>query len=202
MGRVAWRGGTLLAPLPPALVSCGTGGEVNLLTVAWTGILSTVPPKTYISVRPSRHSYGLLLSQGEFVIHLPSAAMARTVDFCGMYTGAKVNKIERCGLHLTASQSVSVPTVSECPLALECRIFDRVPLGSHDMFLADVTAVTLDERLLDKNGTLHMERADLLAYAHGHYYALGQQIGKFGFSAVKKNSYKRKRNAKEIRKTK
>ncbi|MBR2951701.1 MAG: flavin reductase family protein [Clostridia bacterium] len=202
MGRVAWRGGTLLAPLPPALVSCGTGEEVNLLTVAWTGILSTVPPKTYISVRPSRHSYGLLLSQGEFVIHLPSAAMARTVDFCGMYTGAKVNKIERCGLHLTASKSVSVPTVSECPLALECRIFDRVPLGSHDMFLADVTAVTLDERLLDKNGTLHMERADLLAYAHGHYYALGQQIGKFGFSAVKKNSYKRKRNAKEIRKTK
>lgn len=199
MGRVAWRGGTLLAPLPPALVSCGTGEEVNLLTVAWTGILSTVPPKTYISVRPSRHSYGLLLSQGEFVIHLPSAAMARTVDFCGMYTGAKVNKIERCDLHLTASQSVSVPTVSECPLALECRIFDRVPLGSHDMLLADVTAVTLDERLLDKNGTLHMERADLLAYAHGHYYALGQQIGKFGFSAVKKNSYKRKRNAKEIK---
>ena len=92
MGRVAWRGGTLLAPLPPALVSCGTGDDVNLLTVAWTGILSTVPPKTYISVRPSRHSYQLLLEHGEFVIHLPTAAMARTVDYCGMYTGAKVNK--------------------------------------------------------------------------------------------------------------
>ena len=202
MAKIKWRGGTLLSPVPPALVTCKDGERENVLTIAWTGIVNSDPPKTYISVRPSRHSYGLLLSQGEFVIHLPSAAMARTVDFCGMYTGAKVNKIERCDLHLTASKSVSVPTVSECPLALECRIFDRVPLGSHDMFLADVTAVTLDERLLDKNGTLHMERADLLAYAHGHYYALGQQIGKFGFSAVKKNSYKRKRNAKEIRKTK
>lgn len=192
MGRLTWRGGALLAPVPPALVSCGVGDEVNLLTVAWTGILSTVPPKTYISVRPSRHSYQLLCAHGEFVIHLPSVALAKTVDFCGMYTGAKVNKIEKCDLHLTESQSVSVPTVLECPLALECRIFDRIPLGSHDMFLADVTAVTLDESLLDKNGTLHMERADLLAYAHGHYYALGRQVGKFGFSAVKKNTAKKR----------
>ena len=116
-----------------------------------------------------------------------------------MYTGEKVNKIEKCGLHLADSQTVSVPTVLECPLALECRIFDRVSLGSHDMFLADVTAVTLDESLLDQKGTLHMERADLLAYAHGHYYALGRQIGKFGFSAVKKHTAAKKRAKKGLK---
>lgn len=192
MSRIVWRGGTLLAPLPPALVSCGEGERVNLLTVAWTGILSTIPPKTYISVRPTRHSHGLLLEKGEFVIHLCSSSMARQVDFCGMYTGAKVNKIERCGFHLVPSETVSPPTVSESPLALECRVCERVSLGSHDMFIADVTAVTLDERLLDGQGALHLERADLLAYAHGHYYALGRQLGKFGFSAVKKHTTAKK----------
>ncbi len=200
MGRIVWRGGALLAPLPPALVSCGVGEQTNLLTVAWTGILSTVPPKTYISVRPERHSHGLLLENGEFVIHLCGAEMARTVDFCGMYTGRKVHKIERCGLHTLPSESVSVPTIAECPLALECRVCERVPLGSHDMFIADITAVTLDERLLDEKGTLHLERAGLLAYAHGHYYALGRQLAKFGFSAVKKHSASKKaRRAKGAR---
>ena len=200
MGRVNWRGGTLLAPLPPALVSCGVGEEANLLTVAWTGILATVPPKTYISVRPERHSHALLLKNPEFVIHLAPASLARTVDYCGMYTGAKVNKFERCALTTAPSVSVAPPTVLECPLALECRITDHVPLGSHDMFIADVTAVTVDERLLDEKGTLHMERADLLAYAHGHYYALGRPIGKFGFSAVKKHTAARRaRNHKQGR---
>lgn len=184
--RVSFRGGAMMAPLPPTLVTTGTGDNKNILTVAWTGILSTVPPKTYISVRPSRHSYKALMEEREFVIHLPSKNLAKKVDYCGIYTGAKVNKFQKCGFTAIESTAVRVPTIQECPIALECRVTDVIPLGSHDMFLADIVAVTADEALLDKKGKLHFERAELLAYMHGEYYALGERLGAFGFSAAKK----------------
>lgn len=186
MARVTLRAGAMTAPVPPALVTVGTGERANVLTVAWTGILATVPPRTYISVRPRRHSHALLLELGEFVIHLCPSEMARAVDFCGMYTGAKVDKFERCHLTRIPSQAVSVPTVAECPVAIECRVAEVLPMGSHDVFVADILSVTVDEALLDKNGKLHFERADLLAYAHGEYFSLGKRLGAFGFSAVKK----------------
>lgn len=186
MARQKWNGGALLAPLPPALVSCGTPERPNLLTVAWAGILSTHPPRTYISVRPTRHSHSLLTETGEFVIHLPPAALVRAIDYCGMYTGAKVDKFEKCGLHAIPSTAVRAPTVEECPLALECRVFEVKPLGSHDMFLADIVSVTVDDALLDARGKLRLDRAELCAYAHGDYYALGRRLGQFGFSAARR----------------
>lgn len=190
MAKVTWRGGALLAPLPAVLVSCGTAEKPNLITVAWTGITNTVPPKTYISVRPGRHSYGLLKETGEFVINLPTAAMARAVDYCGMYTGKKVDKFAKTGLTPAPSAEVSVPSVGECPISLECRITDRIPLGSHEMFLADILSVRVDESCIDKNGRLDIARAGLMAFAHGEYFALGKKLGKFGFSAVKKKKHK------------
>ncbi len=186
MGRKTFRGGTLLAPLPPALVSCAAGDRTNLITVAWTGIVSTVPPRTYISLRPTRFSHALISESRAFVINLPTAELVRAVDFCGMYTGAKVDKFARCGLHAVPSEAVACPTLAESPLSLECRVFDVLHLGSHDMFLADIVAMTAEERLLSADGKLHLERADLCAYAHGEYFALGKRIGKFGFSAAKK----------------
>ena len=186
MGRQTWRGGAMLAPVPPAMVSCGSIEKPNILTVAWTGIISTVPPRTYISVRPERFSHALIRESGEFVINLCPASLVRAADFCGMYTGAKVDKFARLGLHPLASQKVSAPSIEECPLSLECRVFEVKELGSHDMFLADIVAVTVDERLLDEKGKLHLERAELAAYAHGDYFALGRRLGNFGFSAVKK----------------
>lgn len=186
MGRKTFRGGTLLAPLPPALVSCAAGDRTNLITVAWTGIVSTVPPRTYISLRPTRFSHTLISESRAFVINLPTAELVRAVDFCGMYTGAKVDKFARCGLHAVPSEAVACPTLAESPLSLECRVFDVLHLGSHDMFLADIVAMTAEERLLSADGKLHLERADLCAYAHGEYFALGKRIGTFGFSAVKK----------------
>lgn len=188
--RIAWKGGALLAPVPSAIVTCGCGDTVNALTVAWTGILATKPPTTYISVRPTRFSYNLIKETGEFVINLCSSDMARAVDYCGMYTGAKVSKLERMHLDTVASEKVSVPTVSLAPLALECRVKSCVPLGSHDMFIAEIEAITLHDKLLDSKGALHLERANLLAYAHGHYYALGKQLGAFGFSAVRRHHKK------------
>ncbi len=186
MGRIKLKGGALTAPVPPALVTVADGDEKNVLTVAWTGILSTVPPTTYISVRPRRHSYGMLERSREFVLHLPPTSLARAVDYCGTFTGAKVDKFEKCGFTLLPSDEVAAPTIAECPIALECRVKTVLPMGSHDVFIAEILSVSVDEKLMDDSGKLRLERADLLAFGHGEYYALGRRVGVFGFSAVKR----------------
>lgn len=186
MDRRELKAGTLLAPVPPALITVRGEGGANIMTAAWCGILCSEPPMTYISVRPSRFTHGILTETGEFVINLPRARDARPVDYCGIYTGAKVNKFEKCGFHESESRKVGAPGIAECPISLECRVTEVKPLGSHDCFIAEIVAVTADEELFDASGKLHMERADLLAYAHGAYYTLGRQVGHFGFSAAKK----------------
>ena len=186
MAKVKWRGGALLAPVPPVMVSCGDMEKSNIITVAWTGILNTVPPKTYISVRPSRYSYELIKNSGEFVINLSPAELIRTVDSCGVYTGRKVDKFQKYGLTKVQASEVSAPLIGECPLSLECRVTDVIPLGSHDMFIADVVAADVEDSLVDKDGKLHLDRAHLAAYAHGEYFELGKKIGSFGFSVKKK----------------
>ncbi len=197
MAREVFRGGTLLSPLPPALVTVGDAEKNNIITVAWTGILCSNPPVTYISVRPTRYSHSFLGVGAEFVIHLPSASQAKKVDYCGIYTGAKVNKAEKCGFTLIPSTRVATPTISDCPLALECRVTQVIPLGSHDMFMADILAVTADDSLMDEAGKLHMERAELCAYCHGEYYALGRRLGKFGFSAARRGGKQKSKGGKK-----
>ncbi len=186
MSRKHFKGGTLTAPLPPVLVTVGEGEKANVLTVAWTGILASDPPKTYVSIRPSRHSYALLKEGGEFVINLPPDTLAKAVDCAGIFTGAKVDKFKKCGFTKEESRTVAPPTIAECPVALECRVTEVRPMGTHDVFIADILDVSCDERLLDEKGKIHMERAHLLAYAHGEYFALGRRLGAFGFSATKK----------------
>ena len=177
--------GALTAPIPPCMVTVGDFENSNVLTIAWTGILATVPPKTYISVRPSRHSYNMLKENGEFVINLPPAKLAKEVDFVGIYTGSKMDKLERCNLTKRKSEKVSPPTIAECPIALECRVTEVLPMGSHDVFIADIVSVSCHEDILDSEGKMHFERADLLAYAHGEYYSLGERLGRFGYSTDK-----------------
>lgn len=186
MAKVVWRGGAMLAPVPPALVTCSDGERDNVLTVAWTGITNTIPPKTYVSIRPSRHSYAMIRKSGEFVINLTTESLLRAADFCGVHTGAKVDKFARCHLTRETASQVACPLLAESPLSLECRVTDVISLGSHDMFLADIVAVDVDEALLDSGGKLHLERAGLVAYAHGDYFALGKRLGNFGFSVAKK----------------
>lgn len=188
MAKIKWKGGALVAPVPPAMVTCGSeeDGSSNIITVAWTGITNTVPPKTYISVRPSRHSYGLIKESGEFAINLTTAALVRHADWCGVYTGAKVNKFERCGLTKESASEISCPIIGESPLSLECRVTDIIPLGSHHMFLADIVAVDVDDSLIDKDGKLRLDKAGLAAFAHGEYFALGERLGTFGYSVKKK----------------
>ena len=177
--------GALTAPLPPVMVTVGDMENANILTVAWTGILATVPPKTYISVRPSRHSYGILKEKGEFVINLPTVKQAKEVDFVGIYTGKKLDKFEKTGFTKEKSEKVAPPTIAECPVALECRVTEILPMGSHDVFIADIVSVSCKEELFDREGKMHFERAGLLAYAHGEYFALGEKVGRFGFSTDK-----------------
>ena len=184
--KLVWPGSTLLGPVPPVLVSCGAGEKANLITIAWAGTVCTQPPRVAISVRPTRHSYGLILESGAFVVNLPTTALAKAVDWCGVKSGKEVDKFAALGLHTAPAAKVSCPLLAESPVNLECKVFQRLSLGSHDLFLADVVAVDVDEALLDSAGKLRLERAGLLAYAHGDYYALGRQLGKFGWSVRKK----------------
>ncbi|MBQ8303304.1 MAG: flavin reductase family protein [Clostridia bacterium] len=177
--------GALTAPIPPAMVTVGNYNKSNILTIAWTGILATQPPKTYISVRPSRHSYEMLKETGEFVINLPSVSLARETDYVGIYTGAKVDKWQKCNLTKQKSEKVDAPTIAECPIALECRVTDVIPMGSHDVFIADIVSVSCHGDIIDDKGKMRFDRADLLAYAHGEYYSLGEIVGRFGFSTDK-----------------
>lgn len=192
MAKISWKGGALLAPLPPVMVSCGNAetGETNIITVAWTGIINTKPPKTYISVRPSRHSHHIIKESGEFVLNLTTEALVKSTDYCGIYTGKKVDKFEKCSLTREKSSVVSCPSIGESPLSIECKVTDIIPMESHDMFLADIVAVNVDESLLDKDGKLCLERAHLAAFAHGEYFALGKKLGYFGFSTKKSNAKK------------
>ena len=190
MAKIKWKGGALIAPLPPVMVSCGDMESSNILTVAWTGITNTIPPKTYISVRPSRHSYNIIKNSGEFVLNLTPASLIKAADYCGIYTGAKVDKFAKCNLTKEEATEVACPLIAECPLSIECKVTDIIPLGTHDMFMADIVAVNVDDSLLDKNGKLDLARAGLAAFAHGEYFELGKKIGYFGFSAAKKKKGK------------
>jgi len=186
MAKAVWKGTVLTAPVPPVMVSCGTTDKANIITVAWTGTVNTKPPMTYVSIRPTRHSYGIIKEAGEFVINLTPTSLIKKADYCGIYTGAKVDKFAKCKLTKHTVEEVSVPLIAECPMSLCCRVTEVVPLGTHDMFIADIVAVYADDALLDEKGKLHMSRAGLCAYAHGEYFALGRRIGGFGFSAKKK----------------
>ena len=193
--KLSWPGSALLGPVPPVLVSCGEGEAANLITVAWAGTICTQPPRVSISVRPTRHSYGLIKESGEFVLNLPTTALAKAVDWCGVKSGKDVDKFTAMGLHTAPASKVGCPLLAESPVSLECKVFQRLELGSHDLFLADVVAVDVDPALLDSAGKLHLEKAGLLAYAHGDYYALGKQLGKFGWSVRKKKPASKKPGA-------
>lgn len=182
-----WRPGTMIYPLPAVLVSCGaTPEEYNMLTVAWTGTICSDPAMCYISVRPERHSYPIIKRTGEFVINLTTEALARATDWCGVKSGKDFNKWEQMGLTPAPATVVSAPIIEEAPVSIECRVKQIIPLGTHDMFIAEVVNVVVDEQYLDEKGKFDMVRAGLMAYSHGEYFTLGKSLGHFGWSVRKK----------------
>ena len=202
MEKVKFRGGTLLAPVPPTLISCGTLDQPNVMTVAWTGIINTKPPRLSIAVRPSRYSYNIIKERGEFAVNLTPASLVKVADFCGIYTGAKVDKFAKTGLTKEPAQKISAPIIGECPLALECRVVDILHYETHDLFLAEIVAVDVDDSIVDANGKLRLDKAGLAAFAHGEYYELGKRIGRFGFSTDKGNGNKGKNKKSNIKSSK
>ncbi len=186
--RESWRPGTMIYPLPAVLVSCGaTPDEYNVLTVAWTGTVCSEPAMCYISVRPERHSYEIIRRTGEFVINLTTEQLAKATDWCGVRSGRDYDKFSEMGLTPIPSAVVSAPALAESPVSIECRVKEIIPLGTHDMFLAEVVNVLVDKEFIDtESGKLDLERARLLAYCHGEYFGLGRLIGHFGWSVRKK----------------
>lgn len=182
MTKLNWKPGTLLAPVPPALISSGTVEKPNVMTAAWTGILNSDPPMTYVSIRPSRYSHEIISKTKEFVINLPTLELAAITDWCGVKSGRLVDKFKETRLTAEACLHVKAPMISQAPLSLECKVIDIRSFPTHDVFLAEILGVNVDEKYVDKNGRLSLEKAGLLAYVHGFYYTLGRSIGKFGFS--------------------
>ena len=191
--KAHWKPGTLIYPLPAVLVSCGAAPEeYNLLTVAWTGTVCSDPPMCSISVRPERHSYELIRRTGAFVINLTTRSLARATDWCGVRSGRDFDKFREMGLTPLPAAEVAAPLVAESPVNIECRVKQVLPLGSHDLFLAEVVHVQVDEELIDPaTGKFCLEKAEPIVYSHGAYFALGDALGYFGWS-VRKHPKRRK----------
>ena len=185
MSKVTWKSGTFIYPLPAVMVSCGTMEESNIITVAWTGIINTDPAMCYISVRPTRHSYEMIKKTGEFVINLTTKDLAYATDWCGVKTGAKVDKFKEMKLTKEKANFVNCPMIKESPVSVECKVKEIRELGSHHMFVAEILGINADEKYINENGAFDISKCDLIAYSNGNYYSLGKKIGRFGFSVQK-----------------
>lgn len=185
--KISWKPGTMVYPAPAAIVTVGADpSEWNMLTIAWTGTICTDPAMLYISVRPSRFSYPLIIKNMEFTLNLTTVDMAHATDWVGVRSGADYDKWKETGLTPLPGEKVSSPTLAESPLSIECRVKEVVRLGTHDMFVAEVLNLRADARWIDSTtGAFSLKDAGLLAFVHGAYYALGDFIGKFGFSVRK-----------------
>ena len=193
MAKQHWKAGTVLYPVPVVMVSCGNmEKEKNIVTVAWTGTINSDPPMTYISLRHSRHSYDIIKHSKEFVINLVTKKLTFACDYCGVKSGRDIDKFNEMNLTAVKGAKVSAPIIYESPINLECIVKDIIPLGTHDMFLAEVVNVSVSEQYLDQSGKFHFNKTNPICYSHGCYYALGEKLGSFGYSVKKKKTKKRK----------
>lgn len=198
MAKVNWKPGNMIYPIPSVIVTCGDSQEnFNAITIAWTGTICTNPPMTYISIRPSRHSYDIIKKTGEFVINLTTEELVKATDYCGVRSGKNEDKIKNCGLTLGQSKVVKAPIINESPVNIECKVKEIKKLGSHDMFIAEVVSVNVDDDYIDENNTFHLSKSKPICYSHGRYYSLGKELGKFGYSVQKKKKKRKRRNIKK-----
>lgn len=187
MSKQVWKPGNMLYPVPAVMVTVSDGqGNDNIITIAWAGTINSDPAMVSISVRKSRYSHELLMKNKEFVINLVTKDLAYAMDYCGVKSGRDIDKFAAMKLTKGKANTVNVPIIEESPLCIECKVKDIIELGSHDMFLAEVTAVLADEKYMDESGRFDLNSSDLIAYSHGQYYTLGKNIGKFGYSVQKK----------------
>ncbi|MGM9915810.1 flavin reductase [Anaerotignum sp.] len=190
MGKDIWKPGTVIYPVPAVMVSCGTMEEKNIITVAWTGTVNSDPAMTYVSIRPSRHSYQIIKERGEFVINLVTEKLAYACDYCGVKSGRDIDKFAEMKLTAKKGEKVDAPIIYESPVNIECKVKEIIPLGTHHMFLAEVVSVQVSDEYLDETGKFHFDKAKPICYSHGAYYGLGKKLGTFGYSVKKKEDKK------------
>ena len=190
MTKTIFKGSAMLNPVPVVLItSKNTEGKTNVFTVAWIGTACTKPPMITVAIRPERLSYEYIKESGDFVVNMPNSTMVREVDYCGVRSGNQIDKIKEMNFTIEDSKDVTAPLISQCPIALECRVKSITPLGSHDLFLAEIVNTHVDNNLIDAKGKIHFEKADLITYSHGEYYSVDSKpLGKFGYSVEKKNN--------------
>ena len=187
MGKQNWKPGNMLNPVPAVMVSVADKkGNNNIITVAWAGTICTNPPMLSISVRPERYSYNMLKETGEFVVNLTTEELAFACDYCGVTSGRDVNKYEKLNLTPLKMQNVNAPGIAESPVNIECKVREIKELGSHHMFIADVVGVTVDDKYMDEKNKFNINETGLVMYSHGEYFAMGEKLGKFGYSIQKK----------------
>ena len=186
MGKQTWKAGNMLNPVPAVMVSCqDKKGNTNIITVAWAGTICTNPPMLSISVRPERHSYHMIEETGEFVVNLTTKDLVYARDYCGVTSGREVDKFEQLHLTKVPMDCVSCPGIGESPVNIQCRVVEKKELGSHHMFIAEILGVTVEDSHMDETGRFHLNDTGLVMYSHGEYYALGEYLGKFGYSIKK-----------------
>lgn len=191
-----WKPGNMLYPLPAVMVSVAGESEdkpANIITVAWAGTVCTNPAMLSISVRPERYSYELLRKHGEFVVNLTTKDLVKACDFCGVRSGRDVDKFKECGLTESRLSHCGAPAILESPVNIGCKVREVLELGSHHMFLADITGVTIDEAYLNETGKFELNESDLVTYSHGEYFLLGEKLGSFGYSVKKEKTKKKKK---------
>ena len=187
MAKQNWKPGNMLYPLPVVMVSCNRPGEIpNIITVAWAGTICSDPAMVSISVRKERYSHSIIEETGEFVINLVTKDLVKATDFCGVRSGRDMDKFKETGLTAEASEKVSAMRIAESPVNIECVVKEVKELGSHDMFIAEVVNVAINDEFMDEKGAFHLNDTDLVAYSHGEYFNLGEKLGKFGYSVQKK----------------
>ncbi|MEN8077647.1 flavin reductase family protein [Clostridioides difficile] len=196
--KVDFKGSVILNPVPVVLItSKNKEGKENVFTVAWTGTVCTKPPMLSISVRPERLSYEYIKETMEFTVNLPTTKMTKAVDYCGVRPGRKFDKIKEMNFTMKEGTNVDVPYIDECPVSIECKVKSIIPLGTHDLFIADVVGSHVDKELMDEKGKIHFEKADLITYCHGEYFKMDTEaLGRFGYSVAKKTIHKKEENKK------
>lgn len=205
MKKREFKGSVLLNPVPVVMITCrNKEGKENVFTVAWTGTICTKPPMLSISIRPERLSYEYIKETMEFTVNMPHKKQTRETDFCGVRSGRQLDKIKECGFTMVEGKDINVPFIKECPVNIECKVKQIIPLGTHDIFLAEVVGSHVNENLMDENDKIHLEWANLISYSHGEYFPISNEpIGKFGYSVAKKKEVEKKvEEVKKIEKSK
>lgn len=186
MGKQLWKPGNMLYPIPAVLISVADkDGNPNLFTASWVGTVCSDPPMVSVSIRPERYSYHMIEETGEFVVNLTTKQLTRATDYCGVRSGRDENKWEGAGLTPVTGTKVRAPYVKESPVSIECKVTNKLALGTHDMFIGTVVAVLVDDAYMDEKNAFHLEQAEPIVYSHGIYHELGAALGKFGFSVKK-----------------